>query len=401
MSLFFSPAAALLLAAFAHAQIDPQKRQLIQIGYDQPFRGKGPIAGYLFYYRNQPQFPTKNTTLRLALAPVYVDAELGFKNLIGRHTDFGIGVGGGGFADSYTEIRRGQVIDDESFTGHGGDVAMGVYHRVNPNQRVPLSINFKLGAHATDFRGDPNTSAGFRVPPDQLTYDSRVGFRLGGVEPVVFPRLAMEISAWQQTFYRTKPGYYGFNNDRYLNSESRLFWSRALLAMPFPKRPSHYARLSVTAGTSQDADRLSAFRLGGMLPLMSEFPLSLPGYFYQEVSADRFVLGEGLYSYSIDRNRQWDWTMFGSYGKARELAGTDAGGGTHSGVGGGLTYKSPRRAWKIVAVYTYAFEAVRSDRNGAHGAGLMVQYDLEVQEKVYAPGISPNKSRGLDRIIRR
>ena len=32
-----------------------------------------------------------------------------------------------------------------------------------------------------------------------------------------------------------------------------------------------------------EADRFSTCRLGGLLPLASEFPLSLPGYYYQEI----------------------------------------------------------------------------------------------------------------------
>src|SRR5947207_15434938 len=93
--------------ADAQAQIDPSKRELIQIGYNQPLEGKAPISGYGFYYLNKPQWLRTNLTLRLAVAPVYLDGELGIGQALGRDTDVGIGIFGGGFADSHSEIRRG------------------------------------------------------------------------------------------------------------------------------------------------------------------------------------------------------------------------------------------------------------------------------------------------------
>ena len=51
------------------AQIDPEKRQLVHLGYNLPLQGKGPLAVYGFYYRNQPNFlSNSNLTLRLAVA---------------------------------------------------------------------------------------------------------------------------------------------------------------------------------------------------------------------------------------------------------------------------------------------------------------------------------------------
>ena len=83
----------------ASAQIDPVARDLIQSGYNQAFEGHAPLAAYAFYYHNQPDFVQTNLTLRLAVAPVYVDSELGFVNGLGPNTDFAIGLAGGGFAD--------------------------------------------------------------------------------------------------------------------------------------------------------------------------------------------------------------------------------------------------------------------------------------------------------------
>src|SRR5947199_10858371 len=90
-----------------HAQIDPETRRLLQIGYNQPLEGQGPIAGYGFYLYNEPHFWATNLTLRAAVAPVYLDIELGFNNLLGPKTDLAIGLAGGGFAKSYSEIPKG------------------------------------------------------------------------------------------------------------------------------------------------------------------------------------------------------------------------------------------------------------------------------------------------------
>src|SRR5688572_13735220 len=85
-------------AQIALAQPDPEKRRLIQLGYNQPLEGRAPIAGYGFYYYNNPEFLRTNMTLRLAIAPIYVDSELAFKGVLTPNTDVGVGVAGGGFA---------------------------------------------------------------------------------------------------------------------------------------------------------------------------------------------------------------------------------------------------------------------------------------------------------------
>ena len=102
------------------AQIDPVKRQLLQFGYNQPLQGHGPLAAYAFYYLNQPQFMRPDLTLRLAVAPTYLDSELGVSHALGPQTDLGLGLAGGGFADSYAEVRAGRFLQSESFDGHMG-----------------------------------------------------------------------------------------------------------------------------------------------------------------------------------------------------------------------------------------------------------------------------------------
>ena len=90
----------LIAASTTHAQLDPEPRQLLHIGYNQPLHNDGPSAAYVFYYWNMPNVPSTNQVLRLAIAPTYLDGELGFKGVLGENTDLGLGVFGGGFANS-------------------------------------------------------------------------------------------------------------------------------------------------------------------------------------------------------------------------------------------------------------------------------------------------------------
>src|SRR4029453_55155 len=110
----------LILASTSHAQLDPEPRQLLQLGVNQSLHNDGPQAHYLFYYWNKPDFPATNQVLRLVMAPAYLDGEYGLKGILGENTDLGLGVFGGGFAYNYDEVRGGNYFRDESFDGHGG-----------------------------------------------------------------------------------------------------------------------------------------------------------------------------------------------------------------------------------------------------------------------------------------
>ena len=137
----------LFAPGFVSAQIDPVRRDLIQLGYNQAFEGHAPFTGYAFYYHNQPDFLRTNLTLRLALAPVYLDSEFGFVHGLGPNTDFAIGVAGGGFADSYNEIHGGTYYPSQSFEGSGGEISASIYHLFNPADQIPLNLILRGTAH--------------------------------------------------------------------------------------------------------------------------------------------------------------------------------------------------------------------------------------------------------------
>ncbi len=378
------------------AQIDPVRRELVQLGYNQQLQGRAPFSGYAFYYRNQPEFVRSNLTLRLAIAPVYLDSELGIYGAISPHTDLGLGVAGGGFADSYNEIRSGKFRPSESFLGHGGEISANVYHLFNDGARVPLNGVLRVATHYSAYSADSDTAAAFRVPEDETSLHTRVGLRWGGREPVILPEMAMELSIWYGFQARSEAGPYGFAGDRRLETHTHQIWGRALFAYTLPES-GHNFSLSLTAGFSAQADRLSAYRLGALLPLVSEFALTLPGYYYQELSAERFFLATGTYSLPLDARQHWNLMLVGSTAVVDYLPGLEQPGYWHSGVGGGVLYRSA--PWQVLLGYAYGADALRPDGAGAHTIGLLVQIDLERTKAALLNPQSPFRSRGLFRLF--
>lgn len=392
--------AGFLFCFSAIAQLDPEKRELIQLGYNQPLEGRGPIGGYAFYYYNKPGFLETNLTLRAAVAPVYMDSELGFRGLLGQNTDLGLGISGGGYANSYYEIRDGKYYREESFTGHGAEVPLSVYHLFNPGQMIPLNGVFRVSPGYTVYERDGKTSPYFQLPDDHASLNYRAGLRWGGQEPVIQPDMAMELSAWYEGKVRDKSGEYGYNGDREMEEVAHLFWTRALIAYTLTNSQQSFCA-SMTAGTSVEGDRLSAYRLGGDLPLSSEFPLILPGYYFQEISARQFVNLTGQYSVPIDPSKRLSVTGIGSMAFVDYTPGTGQSGNFHSGVGVGLGYRSHSGIWRIMGSYGYGFQASRSHGCGGHCVGFLCQVDLEARHrnKLLLDNDSQLKSGGLSRFF--
>jgi hypothetical protein len=391
------------------AQIDPERRELIQVAYNQSLQEQGPIAGYAFYYLNVPDSPATNQTLRLAVAPVYLDGELGFRHVLGEETDLGLGVAGGGFADSFAEVRGGRYIHRESFTGHGTEISSSLYHLFNRGARVPLNGILRGKVTYSLYERDSDTAKDFELPDDLAAFHLRAGLRYGGVEPLMAPPLAMELSCWYEGQIRGDHGPYGFHStsgsknsgDRRVNPNTHLFWGRALLDYTVPNW-GHYFSLSLTAGTSLNADRFSAYRLGAVLPLGSEFPLNLPGYYYQEISARQFALLSGLYSLPLDDHGRWTLAAFGATAIVDYLPGMEQPGDWHSGLGGGIGFRSANKAWQCMVGYAYGVDAIRDGERGAHTVGILAQVDLEARRRpsTAEPAVAPMRSRGLFRLFR-
>ncbi|HXT13704.1 MAG TPA: hypothetical protein VN873_19295 [Candidatus Angelobacter sp.] len=389
----------------AHSQIDPYPRELIQVGYNASFEGHAPLAGYAFYYRNQPNFlQQSNLTLRLAIAPTYVDSELGFSHLLGQNTDVGVGIAGGGFADSYSEIKGGTYFPKESFDGDGGETSLSLYHCFNPNETIPLNGVLRGSVHYSTYSPSDTTARNFQVPSDETTFAVRTGLRWGGKEPILFPSLAMELSVWYEGQFRLNPDTYGFATsapfgsaagDRHINFDSHLFWATALLAYTMTNSGQSFF-INLTAGTSINADRFSAYRLGALLPLVSEFPLSLPGYYYQEISARQFLLVGANYIIPMDKKDHWNVNFTAATAKVAYLEGFRQPGDWLSGVGAGVLYKTK---WtKVMVGYAYGIDAIRDGGRGAHSVGFLMQFDLgHAKQDLLNPG-EPSRWRGWGRI---
>jgi hypothetical protein len=382
------------LAAFG--QIDPYARQLLQFGYNAPLEGHAPLQGYAFYYWNKPELCRSNLAFRLAVAPTYLDSELGIRQALGEHTDLGVGIAGGAFADSYEDFDQGSYYSDQSYYGFGGETSLSLYHRFNPDQRVPLNAILRGIYHYSAYVSSSQTAPDFELPPNHGTYSVRTGLRFGGKEPLLFPTLAMEVSVWYEGQFRTAAGSYGFNGDRPLNWNSQLFWGQSLLAYTF-QNSGRAIYLNLIGGSSVNADRTSAYRLGAFLPLVGEFPLTLPGYYYQEISARAFVLVGGTFILPIVPSHRWNLMATADTSWVNYIPGLAQPGNWLSGVAGGIVYKTS--SVKLVLGYAYGIDAIRSGSRGANSIGFLMQFDLE-RAKIGAPNPEkPGRWNGWQQIL--
>jgi hypothetical protein len=153
---------------------------------------------------------------------------------------------------------------------------------------------------------------------------------------------------------RGNSGEYGFNDDRDVHANAALFYTHAYLAYTFERGDN--LSVSLTAGDSVDADRFSAYRLGGSLPLIAEYPLVLPVINYQEISADSFVLLNGRYAVTLDEKKRWQFAFMAATAVVDYLKGFEQRRDWHSGVGGGIAYTSVSEIWKAALSYGYGFE---------------------------------------------
>jgi hypothetical protein len=79
------------------------------------------------------------------------------------------------------------------------------------------------------------------------------------------------------------------------------------------------------------------------------------------------------------------------------LPGLEQPGQWHSGVGGGLLYKS--RSWKVMLGYAYGIDAIRSDGRGAHSIGILLQLDWAEARRAWFKPEPPGRWRGLERAL--
>jgi hypothetical protein len=277
-------------------------------------------------------------------------------------------------------------------------MSASVYLLFNPGDLIPLNFVFRTTARYSFFSRDDATAPLFQLPNDHGDFSLRTGLRWGGVEPTLFPPLAMELSVWYEGHLRSNSGRYGFGGDREFKEQSHLFWAETALAYTLPRSQQSFYVL-LTAGVSVDADRFSAYRLGGFLPLIAEFPLSLPGYFYQEISARHFVLLNANYLLPLDEKKRWNIDVNAGSAFVDYLPGESQPGNWLNGVGGGILYHSSSDRWKIMLDYGYGVDAIRTHGRGAHTIGLLVQFDLGAKRSPIFNPVQPLQWRGWQQIF--
>jgi hypothetical protein len=380
-----------VLAAPARAQIDDARRFQLEGGYEDGVGSPGPNGAYVFAYLNRPGVLGPGSALRLAVAPVYLDAELGLPNVLPR-TDLGLGFTGGGYAFSQKEVVRGDQRLGESYIGHGGGPSVSLYPRLGNVGPVPLNGVLRLSALYTDYQRTAETAPNFVLPPDEWTGAARAGLRLGGQEPGLDKGPAMELSTWWESRLRDKPATFGYDGDRSVRGETNLYWMRFLLALPTDAGTRYSGGLSVGGGDR--VGRLSAYHLGGMLTQTSEFPLVIPGYFSSEIEARKYGHVWGRAGVPLDAARRWLIDIFAAGANVAPIRGTDPGGTLHAGVGTGVQFVPPKGALHAELAYGYAPTALRGTRRGGHSVALSLEIDF-VAPEVGTGNLAKTRQQGL------
>ncbi len=353
---------------------------MLELGYDQPLTGKGPQGVYAYYYYNTPDLFDTNTALRLAIAPAYVDGELGFKQLLSPTTDVGVGFFGGMFGANYYEVRQGQYYQNESFYGSGGGAALSVYQLLNPGMLIPVNLVARAGMRELTYTGTSETADNFALPANQTVGYTREGIRVAGKEPLLYPDLGLELSVWFERQWRLDSQQYGFSNDRSISPNVNLYWLYAGLNYAWTNSGQKVS-FAFTAGGSTGADQLGAYRLGGVLPLVAEFPLILPGYYYEELTATGFEHFYGAYDIPLIPDHRLEFRLEAATAHVDYLKGYQQTSDWQTGVGGGLTFAPKNKNFEIVLRYGYGFNALRGGKEGAQSIGVLFQYDFETWKK--------------------
>jgi hypothetical protein len=389
-----APAAAiclLLLAATARAQIDPSRRLQLEAGYEQGGAQPGPKSPYAFLYLNDPGVFHSSETLRMAIAPVYIDSELGIPDGFGPFADAGIGFSGGGYAFGQTEVFRGDERRGESFVGHGGGPSFSAYSRVVKIGPVPVHGVFKAAASYADYRRNGSTAPQFVLPPNEWTASFRGGLRMGGQPPGLDKSPAGEASVWWESRAREHSVAYGYNGDRVAEGQTNLYWTR--LFINYAMKDGVRLGAGTSFGRGIGVDRFSAFRLGGMLLNNSEFPLPIPGYFGQEISARQYAHAWLRMGRPLDGDNRFVVNFYAAGASITPVTGTDAGGAQHLGLGTGLEFAPRKAPFRGMISLGYAPTAARGGGRGGRGAAFSLEYDFRKPEKAAARPL--NTQQGL------
>jgi len=361
------------LAAPAWAQIDPEPRANLELGVEGPLRGDGPISGYFFLLWNRPHFLRDDLYLRVVTAPVFVTTELARENWPGPNQAVGVGLGGGYGPYSFDDFRNGDYKVRESFLAHGGEATFSYYPRVKIGGVLPLEGQVRLRPQYVLYERSGDTDRRFRLPADTPVYYGRAGLRLGGVPPELLPRIALELSLWHEVAYRQIADPYGLpERPQELEHLTQRSWGR--LGAVITPAEGHTVQVFLTAGTTENADALSTYRMGSALVFRHEFPMVLHGYFVDEIFARRFWLLNASYRFPI-----WPGTdrvqlqISADYAQVDYFPGRRLPRSTLRGVGLDASVRLTRRL-AFVFGYGYGIDAPRNGGFGGHEVNMFLEW---------------------------
>ncbi len=362
----------LVLARPAAAQPDPEPRANLEVGVEGPLRGESTLAGYAFLLWNRPHFPADDESLRVVIAPTYLESELVRNDWPWGGHAVGLGISGGGFRFGHEEFRRGQHLEGESFWGHGVEVPLSYYPGTTIAGVLPLEGQIRLTPGYHVYQRSLGTRDHFELPPDSELLTGRLGLRLGGVPPELLPNLALEASIWYEATYRAHAGRYGLaERPQELEHLTHRAWAR-LAAVLTPAR-GHTIEVATTAGVTADTDPLSSFRLGSALPFRSEFPLILHGYFVEEIFARRFWLVNASYRFPAWPGAQRVQLRLGvDYAYVDYLAGHALPRRSLRGLSADVSIALARKVTLLLG-YGYGADAPRGGTFGGHEAIALVE----------------------------
>ena len=345
--------------------MDDEKRTYIQAGAESPLRGNGPLTGYGYLFLTRPHFLHEDLYLRMVIPPGYFISELIRDKWPSEHSAIGIGISGGLWADSQVEFRDGRFKEEESFSGHSAGGTLAYYFRGPKIGPLPLEAQIRANPKYVLYDRTGDTSHRFRLPESSAIYDARVGIRLGGVPPELFPKGAAELSFWHAVGYRDNAGRYGLP-ERPQETEhlTQRTWTR--LGAMYTFSGTQEASAFLNAGIAEDSDPLSSFRMGGGLHLRAEFPLMLHGYNVEEIFARSFVLVNLAYRFPVwpDQDRV-HLQLLADYAWVDYLPGHHLPRNNLGGVGANLSFALTKRITLAVG-YGYGINAPRGHGFGGH-----------------------------------
>jgi hypothetical protein len=353
--------------------MDAESRTYLEGGVETPLRGNGPWTGYGYLFVTRPHFLDEDLYARLVIAPGYLTSELIHDHWPSRNSAVGIGVSGGLWADSQVEFRDGRFEKEESFAGNSAGGTLAYYLRgPQIGGLLPLEGQIRATPKYVWYDRTSDTARRFRLPEESAIYEMRVGIRLGGVPPDLFPDDALELSLWHTVSYRDKAGRYGLAEQPEQSEHlTQRTWTRVGGSYAVW---GTQASVFLNAGIAENVDPLTAFRLGGGLRLRAEFPLLLHGYYVEEIFARRFLLVN-----LADRFPIWPGQdrvhlqLFADYAWVDYIKGHHLPRSGLAGVGANLSIALTKRMTLAVG-YGYGIDAPRNHRFGGQEVDTQFEF---------------------------